>query len=66
MGKFLQIMERSDSSEEKVKRPQCFGDEVKFIEHLEGAAPDSACKTCLCEQDCGDFILFKCSKELCF
>lgn len=65
-GKILVDMETEGIEEEKIKRPQCFGDELKFIDHLEGGAADSPCKTCLCEQECGDFILFKCSKELCF
>jgi hypothetical protein len=47
-------------------RPACFGDEAKFISHLEKAAADSECAKCFSEDECGEFILFKCSRELIF
>jgi hypothetical protein len=47
-------------------RPACFGDEVKFIQHMEEQASDSECATCPSENDCGEYILLKCSRELIF
>jgi len=47
-------------------RPACFGDEAKFISHLEKGAADSECAKCFSEDECGEFILFKCSRELIF
>ena len=45
-------------------RPSCFGDEVKYVDFLEDQTAGSACETCLCEPECGEFILQKCSREL--
>ncbi|MGE5253048.1 MAG: hypothetical protein ACM3N7_03715 [Planctomycetaceae bacterium] len=47
-------------------RPACFGDEIKFIAHLEGPGADCECTRCPSENDCGEFILLKCSRELIF
>ena len=47
-------------------RPACFGDEVKFIQHMEEQASDSECAGCPSENECGEFILLKCSRELLF
>jgi len=47
-------------------RPTCFGDEVKFVNYMEDQAADSECARCASENDCGEFILLKCSKELIF
>jgi hypothetical protein len=47
-------------------RPACFGDEVKFVAHMEDAGNDSECGRCPSENDCGEFILLKCSRELIF
>jgi hypothetical protein len=48
------------------KRPSCFGDEVKFVAHMDDEGNDSECSRCPSENDCGEFILFKCSRELIF
>ena len=48
------------------KRPACFGDEVKFVTHMDDEGNDSECSRCPSENDCGEFILFKCSRELIF
>jgi hypothetical protein len=45
--------------------PACFGDEAKFIQYMEEQA-DSECGRCPSENDCGEFILLKCSRELIF
>lgn len=47
-------------------RPVCFGDEAKFIHYMEASANDSECAICPSENECGEFILFKCSRELIF
>ena len=47
-------------------RPVCFGDEIKFIAYLENTAADCECARCPSENDCGEFILLKCSRELIF
>jgi len=47
-------------------RPVCFGDEAKFINYMEASANDSECAICPSENQCGEFILFKCSRELIF
>jgi hypothetical protein len=48
------------------KRPACFGDEVKFVTYMEDVKGDSECGRCPSENDCGEFILLKCSRELIF
>jgi hypothetical protein len=47
-------------------RPACFGDEAKFIAYMETSAGDSECAKCSSEDECGEFILLKCSRELIF
>ncbi len=47
-------------------RPACFGDETKFVTYMEEQAAGSECACCPSENDCGEFILLKCSRELCF
>jgi len=48
------------------QRPACFGDEAKFISHMENTDPDTECAKCSREDECGEFILLKCSQELNF
>lgn len=48
------------------ERPPCFGNEAKFAGHLEAENPDSECARCPSENDCGELILFRCSRELMF
>jgi len=48
------------------KRPACFGDEVKFVAHMDDEGNDSECSQCPSENDCGEYILLKCSRELIF
>jgi len=55
----------SDLLEEK-KRPSCFGDEAKFVNYLENSAADCECAKCPSENECGEYILLKCSRELIF
>jgi hypothetical protein len=47
-------------------RPVCFGDEAKFVAYMENQAADSECAKCPSENECGEFILFKCSWESIF
>ncbi|MGD0624299.1 MAG: hypothetical protein ABSB32_06215 [Thermodesulfobacteriota bacterium] len=47
-------------------RPACFGDEAKFVSYMETSAVDSECAKCPSEDECGEFILLKCSRELIF
>jgi len=47
-------------------RPACFGDEAKFVSYMETASSESACASCPSADDCGEFILIKCSQELIF
>jgi len=51
---------------QEIRRPSCFGNEVKFIGHMDGEDPESECARCPGENECGEFILFKCSRELMF
>lgn len=48
------------------ERPSCFGNEAKFVGHLEEENEKSECARCPNENECGEFILCKCSKELIF
>jgi hypothetical protein len=50
----------------KNSRPVCFGDEAKFVAYMENLAAESECARCPSEDDCGEFILFKCSRESMF
>ncbi len=54
-----------DSKPEK-NRPACFGDEAKYVDYMETLAADAECTTCPSEDECGEFILLKCSRELIF
>jgi hypothetical protein len=47
-------------------RPVCFGDEAKFVTYMEAPAGDAECASCPSENECGEFIIFKCSRELTF
>jgi hypothetical protein len=47
-------------------RPACFGDEAKFVTYMEETADTSECARCPSENECGEFILFQCSRELNF
>jgi hypothetical protein len=57
---------RDDELGKKNPRPACFGDEAKFVAYMENLAADSECARCPSENDCGEFILFKCSRESMF
>jgi hypothetical protein len=60
----MESMEKNPLAAEK--RPACFGDEGKFVAHMEDPGNDSECGRCPSENDCGEFILLKCSRELIF
>jgi len=60
----MKVLEKDQKKESD--RPSCFGNEVKFIGHLEAENPESECSRCPSENECGEFILFKCSRELTF
>ena len=47
-------------------RPACFGDEAKFVIYMETSAADSECAKCPSLEECGEFILLQCSRELFF
>lgn len=47
-------------------RPACFGDEAKFLTYLEDSDAAAECARCSSEGDCGEYILYKCSRELIF
>ena len=55
----------TDSNQEK-RRPACFGDEAKYVAYMERATADAECAGCPSEDECGEFILLKCSRELIF
>ncbi len=59
------VMAENDHSGKKA-HPPCFGDEAKFVTYMEESAPDSECGRCPSEDDCGEYILLKCSQELIF
>ena len=52
--------------QQEVRHPGCFGNEAKFVAYMEAADPDSECGKCPSENDCGEYILLKCSRELMF
>ena len=58
-------LETADSKLEN-RRPACFGDEAKFVTYMETLAADAECGKCPSEDECGEFILLKCSRELLF
>ena len=57
---------KDDELGKKNSRPVCFGDEAKFVAYMENPAADFECAHCPSENDCGEFILFKCSRESMF
>ena len=46
--------------------PACFGDEAKYVAYMDTIAGDADCAKCASEDECGEFILLKCSRELIF
>ena len=66
MAELIQMESMEKSLGAADKRPACFGDEVKFVAHLDDEGNDSDCSRCPSENDCGEFILLKCSRELIF
>ena len=62
---FKMDLEATDTRPEK-DRPACFGDEAKYVASLETMAADAECAKCPNEDECGEFILLKCSRELIF
>ena len=57
---------KDDELRQKDSRPACFGDEGKFVAYMENQAADAECARCPFEDDCGEYILLKCSKETMF
>jgi len=57
---------KEDELEKKNTRPTCFGDEPKFVAYMENLAADSECARCPSEDECGECILLKCSREVIF
>jgi len=55
----------TDSKPEK-HRPACFGDEAKYVAYIETIVADAECAKCPSEDECGEFILLQCSRELIF
>ena len=62
MGKLVKMEPIDKDFTRQNPRPTCFGDEVKFVTYMEDQAVDSECARCTSENDCGEFILLKCSK----
>jgi hypothetical protein len=62
----LEMEPMTKDSGEQNPRPACFGDEAKFVNYMEAPTADSECAKCPSEDDCGEFILIKCSRELIF
>ena len=44
--------------------PVCFGDEAKFISYMETPDDKAECHRCPKENECGEYILLKYSREL--
>jgi len=57
---------KDDELKEKNTRPACFGDEAKFVAYMGNQVPDSECARYPCENDCGEYILLKWSRESIF
>ena len=57
---------KEDELKSKNARPACFGDEAKFVAYMENQAAQSECGRCPSENDCGEYILLKCSWETMF
>lgn len=66
MRRFFGMESKDKDLGQPVPRPVCFGDEGKFVAYLEDQAAGSECGSCPSENDCGEFILLKCSRELSF
>jgi len=60
----MEALEKDQKQE--ISRPSCFGNEVIFVGHMEAENPESECARCPSENECGEFILFKCSRALMF
>jgi hypothetical protein len=63
---FLEMDPVSTEFRQEKPRPACFGDEAKFVAYMETMAADAECARCPSEDECGEFILLKCSRELIF
>ena len=57
---------KGDELGQKNSRPVCFGDEAKFVAYMENQAANSECAACPSENECGEFLLLKCSWEVIF
>ena len=57
---------KNDELGKKNPRPACFADEAKFVAYMDNQAADSECARCPSENDCGECILLKCSRETVF
>ena len=57
---------KDDELGNKNSRPACFGDEAKFVAYMDNQAADSECTRCPSENECGESILRKCSRETIF
>jgi len=57
---------RDEDLVKKNPRPPCFGDEAKFVAYMENQAAESECARCPSENDCGESILLKWSRESIF
>ncbi len=44
--------------------PACFGDEAKFVTSMESPDEKAECRRCPKENECGEYILLRCSREL--
>ncbi len=60
----MELSEKDQSVQKSY--PPCFGDEAKYVTYMEESPPDSECARCPRENDCGEYILLKCSRELMF
>ncbi len=57
---------KDDNLSQEKARPICFGNEAKFVAHMENPDADSECARCPSEDECGECILLKCSREVIF
>jgi hypothetical protein len=57
---------KDDNLKQENARPVCFGNEAKFIAYMENLPADSECARCPSEDECGECILLKCSREVIF
>jgi len=63
---FLEMDPVSTECRQERPQPACFGDEAKFVAYMETMTADAECAKCPREDECGEFILLKCSRELIF